>query len=590
MKDFFDKNTILGIFLIILLISGYTYYSKVKYEKAAEQAAIEKKFERNTSKNEVISPDKPISIDSVKSLTLSDTNIKGEILSIENDLIQCQISTKGAQIIGAKLKKHLSYTNSAVQILNANKTNTSINFASNSSSNILFFVKEQSAERLVLESSNGIQVQISLSPNSYRVSQVWYGDILKNQNIRYSIEAEMARAENNLQRERMYSTAYFLPRGEGDAIVMDKAKNESKEESRPIRWVSLTQQFFNYSIIPESDFKNGKIKTEYKEEDTAYVKKYTFLADVTASDSLKINYFIGPSDYKILKTLGNDLDQIVPLSQDFILFKWMKIFNIYLIIPIFDFLSKFISNYGIIILLLTLVIKLITAPFQYKQYKSGVAMRILKPELEKLKAKYGDDQQKYATEQMKIFNEVGVNPLGGCLPMIMQMPILFAMFAFFPAAIELRHQEFLWASDLSTYDSVLTLPFKILGYGSHVSLFALLSALTQIATTVYAQRLQPSSPQADQMKMMTYIMPVVFLFMFNTFPAALTYYYLLQNVLGVIQQWVFTTFIIKEDKVRAEMELAKKTPKKQGAFQQKMQDLMAQAEEQKKLQQKNNRK
>jgi YidC/Oxa1 family membrane protein insertase len=217
-------------------------------------------------------------------------------------------------------------------------------------------------------------------------------------------------------------------------------------------------------------------------------------------------------------------------------------------------------------------------------------MKVLKPELDKLKAKHGDDQQAFAQEQMKMFSEYGVSPLGGCMPMLLQMPILFAMFSFFPAAIELRHEPFLWATDLSTYDNVLTLPFTIPFYGNHVSLFALLMTATQIATTVYTQRLQPSSPQADQMKMMSYIMPLIFLFMFNSFPAAITYYYLLQNVMSIFQQWFVTKFFIDENKIRAEIEEHKKKPKKQGMFQQKMQEMMAQAEEQKKMQQKNNKK
>jgi YidC/Oxa1 family membrane protein insertase len=268
----------------------------------------------------------------------------------------------------------------------------------------------------------------------------------------------------------------------------------------------------------------------------------------------------------------------------------MKIFNIYLIIPVFNFLSQFVSNYGIIILLLTIFIKVITAPLSYKTYKSGVAMKILKPELDKLKAKFGDDQTKLSQEQMKLYGEFGVSPFGGCLPMLLQMPILFAMFSFFPSSIELRHESFLWATDLSTYDSFVKLPFNIPFYGAHISLFAMLSALTQIGMSWYSQRLQPSSPQAEQMKMLMYIMPVMFLFMFNSFPAALTFYYFLQNVLGMLQQWFFTTFIIKEDKIKAEMELAKKTPKKQGAFQKKMAQMMEEAEKQKKMQQNPNKK
>jgi YidC/Oxa1 family membrane protein insertase len=248
-------------------------------------------------------------------------------------------------------------------------------------------------------------------------------------------------------------------------------------------------------------------------------------------------------------------------------------------------LSQFFTNYGIIIFLLTLIIKTVLLPLSYKTYKSGVAMRVLKPELDKLRAKHGDDQQAFAQEQMKIFSEYGVSPFGGCLPMLLQMPILVAMFSFFPAAIELRHQAFLWAPDLSTFDSIINLPFKIPFYGAHVSLFALLMTVTQIGTSWYMQKLQPSSPQADQMKLMIYIMPIFMLFLFNSFPAAITYYYLLQNIISIVQQWAVTKIFISEDKIREEIDAHKKKPKKQSLFQKKMQEAMQLAEEQKKMQQ-----
>lgn len=600
-KDIFDKNTLLGISLILLMVAGYFYFTKKKLESLKNEQKVENAF-RNPS----IDSSKPATSATtleVKPQTASiftDSNqsvlpVKGADYTLENEVLRININTSGAVINTAELKKYKSFEKGNVQFLSEllTKWNYSISTPQGviQTKNTLFEVVNASKNKIELLSPNGIRIAYTLLPYSYVLHQSW-SSANSNQlgQIKLSLETQMNRQEINLERERTYSTIYYLPQGEEIASALDKNKNESKTEANPMSWVSFGQQFFNVAIVPNKGINQAAINSYYMADDQTYVKKYKIEATIAESENQSIDYFIGPSDYHLLKKMDKKLELIVPLSQDFILFRWMKIFNIYMIIPFFDFLSKFFSNYGIIILIMTFIIKLITAPLSYKTYKSGVAMKILKPELEKLKAKHGDDQQKYAQEQMKIFNEVGVSPFGGCLPMLLQMPILFAMFSFFPSCVDLRQQPFLWAHDLSTYDNILNLPFHIPLYGSHISLFALLTALTQIGTTIYAQRLQPSSPQADQMKMMTYMMPVVFLFMFNSFPAALTFYYFIQNVLSVIQQWVFTTFIIKEDDVRAEMELTKKAPKKQSGFQKKMSDLMAQAEEQKKLQQKPNKK
>lgn len=600
-KDIFDKNTLLGIALILLMVAGYFYVTKNKVESLKAEQKIQSEFGKTqtdtpsvtasvtANPNEEIA--KTIASDSSSDLSTA----IGEDYVLENDLIRIHINSKGATMHHAELKKFKSFEKGNVEFLSDDKTkwNCSILTAQGQSqtNNLMFKVANVSKEKIELVSSNGLTVAYKLDSNSYVLNQTWTQSTgEKMSQFKLALETQMNRQEINLERERTYSTIYYLPQGEELDSYLDKTKNEAKSESIPISWVSFGQQFFNVSIVPKGGFSQAAMSSLYMADDKTYVKKYKLEATLANNEIASIDYFIGPSDYNILKKMDKKLELIVPLSQDFILFRWMKIFNIYMIIPFFDFLSKFFSNYGIIILIMTLIIKLITAPLSYKTYKSGVAMKILKPELEKLKAKYSDDQQKYAQEQMKIFNEVGVSPFGGCLPMLLQMPILFAMFSFFPSCVDLRQQPFLWAHDLSTYDNILTLPFNVPLYGNHISLFALLTALTQIVTTLYAQRLQPSSPQADQMKMMTYAMPVVFLFMFNSFPAALTFYYFIQNILSVIQQWVFTTFIIKEDVVRAEMELTKKTPKKQSGLQKKMADLMAQAEEQKKLQQKPNKK
>ncbi len=597
----FDKNTIIGALLIMTMVMFYFNYSKNQMEKKVESEKLQKALrakdivsQAKVSKVNALESANGIKNDSSQFATAS-LSIPGQDLILSNELISLKVNTKGAKIHSAQLKKHTSYEEKLVELLSDKKTDFDFTFSLPqgimSSKTIAFQVINQSKESIELSSSQGLRVIYTLAPNSYKLSQKWILPSGKENKVSVNFSTQMNRQEVNLSRERQLSTLKYMPQNDDVLKSLSTSSNETLDMTAPLQWISFGQQFFHTTIIPSQPFQKSILDVKFQETDESYVKNYTVKSEmIPTSDTAAFDYFIGPIDYKLLKKEGKELEQLVPLSQDILIFRWMKIFNIYLIIPVFNFLSQFVSNYGIIILLLTIFIKVITAPLSYKTYKSGVAMKILKPELDKLKAKFGDDQTKLSQEQMKLYGEFGVSPFGGCLPMLLQMPILFAMFSFFPSSIELRHESFLWATDLSTYDSFVKLPFNIPFYGAHISLFAMLSALTQIGMSWYSQRLQPSSPQAEQMKMLMYIMPVMFLFMFNSFPAALTFYYFLQNVLGMLQQWFFTTFIIKEDKIRAEMELAKKTPKKQGAFQKKMAQMMEEAEKQKKMQQNPNKK
>jgi YidC/Oxa1 family membrane protein insertase len=597
----FDKNTIIGALLIITMVMFYFNYSKNQMEKKVESEKLQKALRAK----DIVSQAKVSTVNALESangikndssqFATASLSIPGQDLILSNELISLKVNTKGAKIHSAQLKKHTSYEEKLVELLSDKKTDFDFTFSLPqgimSSKTIAFQVINQSKESIELSSSQGLRVIYTMAPNSYKLSQKWILPSGKENKVSVNFSTQMNRQEVNLSRERQLSTLKYMPQNDDVLKSLSTSSNETLDMTAPLQWISFGQQFFHTTIIPSQPFQKSILDVKFQETDESYVKNYTVKSEmIPTSDTAAFDYFIGPIDYKLLKKEGKELEQLVPLSQDILIFRWMKIFNIYLIIPVFNFLSQFVSNYGIIILLLTIFIKVITAPLSYKTYKSGVAMKILKPELDKLKAKFGDDQTKLSQEQMKLYGEFGVSPFGGCLPMLLQMPILFAMFSFFPSSIELRHESFLWATDLSTYDSFVKLPFNIPFYGAHISLFAMLSALTQIGMSWYSQRLQPSSPQAEQMKMLMYIMPVMFLFMFNSFPAALTFYYFLQNVLGMLQQWFFTTFIIKEDKIKAEMELAKKTPKKQGAFQKKMAQMMEEAEKQKKMQQNPNKK
>jgi YidC/Oxa1 family membrane protein insertase len=586
-----DKNTIIGIVLIALMVGLYVRNVSTKAKEYEKSKAISKEITDTSSKqNEKVVASK---LDTAKVLNevVSDTNLtNNQVINMSNKLVSFEINTLGGDFTNANIKNYTTFEEQPVKMLPKEKTQMFLKIPTASgvlsTKNIDFSPIFVSETKVVLKSQNGVEIIYELDSNNYMLKQSWtIPGLDKSKNVEMEFVTEMLQQEANLERERQYSTIKYLTNSGSYTTNLNPAKNTEETSTESFKYISFGQQFFNTTIIPSISFSKGTFSTFYLENELDYVKKYKASLSIPSSENLTFKYFVGPTSYSLLKEEKIDLEEIVPLSQDFVIFRWVKIFNEYLIIPLFDFLSQFFTNYGIIIFLLTLIIKTVLLPFSYKTYKSGVAMRVLKPELDKLRAKHGDDQQAFAQEQMKIFSEYGVSPFGGCLPMLLQMPILVAMFSFFPAAIELRHQAFLWAPDLSTFDSIINLPFKIPFYGAHVSLFALLMTVTQIGTSWYMQKLQPSSPQADQMKLMIYIMPIFMLFLFNSFPAAITYYYLLQNIISIVQQWAVTKIFISEDKIREEIDAHKKKPKKQSLFQKKMQEAMQLAEEQKKMQQ-----
>jgi YidC/Oxa1 family membrane protein insertase len=270
--------------------------------------------------------------------------------------------------------------------------------------------------------------------------------------------------------------------------------------------------------------------------------------------------YYGPNDINILKTQAPEMEKIVNLGRD--LYSFVRPINKYIIRPVFDFFASFVSNYGWVVLLLTIFIRLVTSPLTYSSYLSSAKMKVLKPELDEVKKKFGDDQQGFAMEQMKLFREAGVNPLGGCIPALLQIPIFFALYSFFNSNISLRGQAFLWSKDLSSYDIIATLPFNIpMGFGNHISLFTITAVVTSLIMSVYNMSLTPTQDN-PALKYMPYIFPVMLLFIFNSLPSALTWYYTVSNIVTLLLQFIIQKFIINHDKILAEIQVKRKTPKK----------------------------
>jgi YidC/Oxa1 family membrane protein insertase len=297
--------------------------------------------------------------------------------------------------------------------------------------------------------------------------------------------------------------------------------------------------------------------------------------------SLDFRMFVGPNDYRLLKTYNNDLEEIIPLSYG--IFGFVKYINKWIILPIFYGLSKFFSSFGVVILILTFILRLLMSPFTYKSYVSSAKMKALKPELDELKEKHGEDKQAYGVDQMKLYREAGVNPLGGCLPALLQLPVFFALLSFFPQSIELRQSKFLWAKDLSTYDSIYDLPFTIPFYGDHISLFTILFVITSLVLALYSMNMNMGGDQSNpMMKYLPFIMPVMFLGIFNKLSASLTFYYFVSNVITLALQFVIQQWIIDPDKIHAQIKAKRSAPPKENKLMKKMMEMQQQQQQIKK--------
>lgn len=394
----------------------------------------------------------------------------------------------------------------------------------------------------------------------------------------------MPRQEKNRDYEQNNSSLYYRYASDGDVDRLRQSRDDSENFRTNISWVSFKQQFFSSTLIAENNFSGGEVEhTIYEEE-----KNEEFLKELLASMEMPyssrddnhypMRFYFGPNHYQTLTKYNIDLERQIPLGWG--IFGWI---NRFAVIPVFNFLDGFNFNYGIIILILTLLLKTVLLPIAYKTYISSARMRVLKPEVEELSKKYPkkEDAMKKQQATMALYKKGGVNPMAGCVPMLLQLPILIAMFRFFPASIELRQESFLWADDLSSYDSILDLPFSIPFYGDHVSLFTLLMAVSTIIYTRMNNEMMGSTNQMPGMKTMLYIMPVMLLGIFNSFAAALSYYYFLTNIITFGQMFLFRK-LINEDKIHKKIQENKKKPVKKSNWQKKLEEMQKEKSKQQK--------
>jgi YidC/Oxa1 family membrane protein insertase len=379
--------------------------------------------------------------------------------------------------------------------------------------------------------------------------------------------AKIRQQEKTFDAEHRTTTVYYKTTAE-EPDYISETKEEAVDLTTPVKWVSFKQQYFNASLIAEKEFISAKVETK-NDATQQYIKQLTASLVVpynhTSNESFGMKFYFGPNHYKTLAKLDeSQLERIVPMGWGI-----FRCVNKYLTVNVFYFLSQYISSFGLIIFLLTLIVKTILFPLVYRSYLSSAKMRVLKPEIDEIKAKYPDDMARQQQENMKIYRKAGVNPMGGCVPVLLQMPILIAMFQFFPSAFELRQQAFLWATDLSTYDSIFNLPFNIPFYGDHVSLFTLLMTASTLVYTIYNNQM---TGVTGQMKYISYIMPVMFLGFFNSYSSGLTYYYFVSNLFTIGQQLLIRGFV-DEKAIHKQLEENKKKPVTKSKFQIKLEEM-----------------
>ena len=598
-----DRNTIIGFVLLGVLLFTYLFTAtknnqqleKQRLVQADSLAMVKKAQEALVVKQDSVK----IKVASGDSLTGFNKAIGGteKLQIVENDLLKIVFSNKGGQPREVVLKHFKLYDSSLVKLVDsslANRFNYTINTGSGQTSQIadLFFNEarvEKAADgtqtitfSLPAPSGLTIEHQYIIHPDSYLVDwnlvTTGANQLFSKNNLNIEWHSEMEKTQTYVYYEKRLTNVCFSTDNEFDYI---SSKTEKTFE-KPIQWVAVVQQFFNRTLIAKNNFEGGDIKWHREESDTsnmigkADVNLQTKLPGNAAT--LNFQWYYGPNDYYILKGTSPHMDRIVDLGRD--MYSFVRPINTYIVMPVFSFFKKFVSSYGIAILLLTLFIRLLTSPLVYSSYLSGAKMKALRPEIDILKKKTNGDQQQMGVEQMKLFREAGVNPLGGCIPALLQIPIFFALFSFFNSNVALRGQPFLWAHDLSIYDVVVKLGFNIPAYGNHISLFATLAVITSFLISLYGMSMTPDQSN-PAMKYMPYIMPVMLLLFFNRLPAALTWYYTVSNLITLILQFVIQNYIIDHDKILAKLQANRTKPKSKPKWQERFEQMQ---ETQKKIQ------
>ena len=511
---------------------------------------------------------------------------------LANDKVEIEFTTRGAQPYSVKINDYMTYDSTALYLIEKGASQYGISLYAGENINtkdFVFQVAEHTDSTLVMQlpfaGGGYIQQRFFLPADSYmmqnELSLVNMDGIIPRNVSMLDIDWSVVvpRLEKGYKNEKQYSNLDYYFTGDKKPENMGRGRDGSERIDTKLKWFAFQQQFFSAIMTADNEFASADLslkffsESEYKNEDKLMACSAKLRSDFQAgSDNVTIPYefYFGPNDYRTLKSYDQKYEKIIPLGG------WMvSWFSRLVIIPCFDLLGKFIHNYGLVILLMTILIKFLISPLTIKSYKSSAKMQVIKPEIDKLNAKYPNEKDAMKKQQamMELYQKAGISPMGGCLPMLLQMPILFAMFRFFPASIELRQQKFLWADDLSAYDSIWDFGVNVPLLGDHLSLFALLMALTMFFYSKMTASQMSDDPNMAGMKFMSlYLMPIMMFFICNNLSAALSYYYLLSNIITMGMTWYIRKFVVTEEKVRADMMLKASQPKKKSKWQQRLEE------------------
>jgi YidC/Oxa1 family membrane protein insertase len=584
-----DKQGRIGMILLMALLGGYLLYTNNQQTKFFEQKKADSIAKAKLNPPKLDSALVKAIADSNKSVinaTIDSSIVPATVNVLENSLVKITFSNKGAQPQSIELKKHKSaISKAAVQMFYKNSNSIDIAYKSSAGAMVhtkdISFMPTATAKSITYTTANGPTITYTLPDSSYMMDMVIAGngtvDASNAMNLQWNSTAPNNEYDHTT--EMQYTTVAYNESKEGTGNYTITSE-DTKELKEGVKYITFKQHYFNSSIVAtDKDFASAKIISKPTNDTTnqTLATLSTSIALAPGQDA-RLQLYNGPNDYKLLKSYNKSLENMIPLEYS----KWLsfiRYLNLWIIVPLFGFLSGFFSNYGLVILLLTIIIRLLMSPITYKSYVSSAKMKALKPEIDELKAKHGDDQQSFGVAQMSLFRTAGVSPLGGCLPALAQLPIFFALLSFLPNAIQLRQQPFLWAKDLSTFDSILTLPFSIPAYGNHVSLWTLLFVITSLFLALYSMQTTPTDNSNPALKYMPFIMPVIFLGVFNKMPAALTFYYVVSNVFTIILQWVITNYVIDHDKIKAQIQENKTKGPKTSKFMEKMAEMQKQNQE-----------
>ena len=601
-----DKNQFIGFALMFaVLVMYFTFFypdtpeskeeTTVHQETSQKEQQVNKNFD--TLKSE---PIKEVDSDLIQN-AINDkeygvfafaVNGQEETQSIENENLIFSFSNKGGKIKNVTLKNHKNYIGNLFQLMDQSKSFSQLL--------IQYEGKPIDLSQLYFESKKSVIddttiLIYSLKNEYFSFDQIYklpdkgheiiyttqtsrMNEFLDPVDIAFNWQHTINRAEKNIEDERINANVRYFIVNDGVDELSESSQEFEEAKLSQTKWVSFKQKFFTAGIVANKSFKSGYVTSAVNLADTASIKNLAMQLFIPYSDFINGfsgKYFFGPNNYNILKKVSPDFEDNLDIG-------WgpLPLVNKYLIIPIFHFLEGFFSNYGIIIVIVVIIIRLLLSPLTYKSHISMAKMRVLKPELDELKKKNGGNAQKMQQEQMKLYQKVGINPLSGCIPLLLQMPVLFSLFFFFPNSVELRQESFLWAHDLSTYDSIITFAFSIPFYGDHVSLFTLLMTVSTILITVSNSEM---TTVQGPMKTMQYIMPIMFLFVLNSYASGLTFYYFISNMVTYGQTVLFRK-LINEDKVKKILDENRKknVNKKKSKFQLKLEEAMKTKQETKK--------